>query len=318
MKAIRYHQFGPPIVMQYEDAPLPIIRSGEVLVKVHYTSVNPKDCFLRMGKYKVISGIRFPQYLGSDLVGEVVTGKNLPLINGKPQFQEGDRVYGMLSSLKVGAYAEYVRIKAKFLGLIPPNLSYQEASAIPLVGLTALQALRDLGQVQTGQKVCINGGSGGVGTSGIQIAKALGAKVLSVSSWRNLDLCADLGADRVVDYTKTSIELLEGPFDVFFDAYGNQSFAKIRHLLTPNGRYVSTIPSPQNFLDQALTYFSAQKAKVVTVNARGKDMDQLSAWAESGKLLPVIDREYPIEEVSEAHAYVQTKRAKGKVILKVV
>ncbi len=315
MKAIQYHRFGPPIVMKYEEAPIPLIKSGEVLVKVHYVSVNPKDCFLRMGKYKVISGTRFPQFLGSDLVGEVVATKNLPAAY---PFKEGDRVYGMLPSLKVGSYAEYVRMKAKHLGHIPSQMAYREAAAIPLVGLTALQALRDLGQVQAGQSVFINGASGGVGTAGIQIAKVLGAEVTTTSSWRNLELCAQLGASQAIDYTKTSIDQLNGSFDVFFDAYGNQTLDKVRHLLTPNGRYVTTIPSLANFAQHALTCLNAQKSKVVAVKASGKDMDQLSEWIRAGKLHAVIDREFAIADVPDAHAYIQTKRARGKVILRVI
>jgi NADPH:quinone reductase-like Zn-dependent oxidoreductase len=310
MKAIQFHRFGKPEVLTYEEVERPHPQADEVCIRVKAASVNPKDCLIRKGKFTLVFGKKMPQRLGSDLAGEVVE------VGEKVQsLQAGDRVFGMLPSRQQGAYAEYACMKAEHVAKLPDALSFAEGAALALVGLTSLQALRDLGRLQPGQQVLINGASGGVGTHAIQLARAMGAEVTTLSSDRNLDLCRQLGAHTALDYRKDPLTSWEQPLDLFYDVFGNRSFSQIKPLLAPRGTYISTVIKGRNFRDQLLTSFSARKAKVVIVKASGEDLAYLAQLAQNGQLKAVIDKRFPIEEVAAAHAYVETKRARGKVVL---
>ncbi len=289
MKAIELHRYGPPEVLCYDTVTLPKLRADEVLVKIAATSVNPKDCLIRRGKFRLLSGYRFPLRLGNDLAGNVVDrGRSVrDLSLGQP-------VFGMTNRMVGRAYADYVAIRASEVAPAPATISLVEAGALPLVSQTALQALRDLGAITQGSQVCINGASGGVGTVAIQIAKAYGAQVTAMCSSRNEALCRQLGADQVVPYDERDVLAGATSFDIYF---------------------VSTVPSPASAWAALRTRWSKQRARVVVVRSRRHDLATIAGLVEKGQLTPVIDQTLPLSEAAQAHAYVQTKRARGKVLL---
>lgn len=307
MKAIRYYRYGPPEELRCEDCPPPRRRRGELLIRVQASSVNPKDCLLRKGHMRWLSPGGFPKGLGSDFAGIVEEGNE--------EFPAHTGVYGMLPFWRAGAYASWLSVRPEHVARVPNALSWQEAAALPLVGLTALQALRDLAKLQTGQHVLIHGASGGVGTVAIQIAKILGAQVTATCSAANAAFCLELGADRVLDYRAPDFLQHNERCDVFFDVFGNRPFPLAKRLLKKGGSHISTIPRPRNFGYAAQTAFSATRIRVVVVQANGADMTQLSLWVDEGKLKPVLDRVYPLSDAAAAHRYVETKRSKGKVVL---
>ena len=310
MKRIQISSYGPPDVLEMAECEIPVLRDDEILVRVQYAGINPKDCLIRKGKFKTFTGKKFPLAIGNDFAGEVLrTGKSVVHV------QAGDPVWGMLNGFRSGAYASVLSAKPDEVGLKPASLSFAQAAATPLAALTALQALRDLGG-KNARTACINGASGGVGTFAVQIAKAFGMDVTAICSSRSADLCIKLGADHIIDYTATKINELQQPFDIFFDVFGNQSFPAARRLLNRKGVYISTIPKLPNFLQQFITYVSpGKKAKVILFKSNENDLGVLAQMIENGSISPVIDREYPLAEAADAHRYIETKRAHGKVVL---
>ncbi len=311
MNAVTIGRFGPPDVMAMGTLPLPEVGAYEVLVRLSAAGINPKDILVRRGKFRLFTGHRFPMQLGYDFSGVVVKrGKYIR------HLKLGDYVFGMINGWRGATYAEYVKVKATECAAIPPRLKPDDAAGVPLAGQTALQALRDIGNVQEGDKVLINGASGGVGTFAIQLAKILGAHATAVSSERNCRLCTSLGADRVIDYQQTDIETIADQFDVFFDVFGNRSFGRVSHLLSEKGVYITTVPGWRIVWDQWRTrWFCSRKARMVVVVSRSDDIAHLGELVDYGRLRPVIDRRYALTEVAKAHAYLETKRARGKVIL---
>ncbi|HXX54303.1 MAG TPA: NAD(P)-dependent alcohol dehydrogenase [Thermodesulfovibrionales bacterium] len=318
MKAVVIRQFGPPGVMKLEEVKRPFTSGDEVLIRVHYSSVNPVDWKIRNGSLKLISGSRFPMTIGFDVSGEVVErGSSVT------RFKRNDRVFGMLDFNRRGAYAEYACAKADNLVLIPENLDFREAAAIPLAALTAYQALHYKAAIKSGSTVLINGASGGVGSFAVQIAKAAGAHVSAVCSTRNIDLARQLGADNVIDYTRQDFRHLTGRYDIFFDAVGKSSFFKVRKNLQSGGCYVTTLPNKTaDILSYVLTFplsffrFS-KRSTFIAVQSRGSDLESLTLLVKEGKLWPLIDREFPLEEISEAHAYSESGHARGKIAIKI-
>lgn len=312
MKAVVYSKYGGPEVLKLEDIPEPVPGQGEVLVKIHAAALNPVDLVLQKGKFRFLGGQAFPKVPGSDFAGEIVAvGGNVK------KWKIRDRVYGMTRVQIGGAYSEYIKISSGEIGRIPGSLSYIEAAGFPLAAQTTLQALRNHGRIKPGQKVLINGASGGVGVFGTQIAKAIGARITAICSYRNIKMVESLGADEVIDYTTTDILALPEKYDIFYDVYGNKSYHKVKHLLTPSGRYISTIPRLSNFVDQFTTALSSRRARVVMVKSRTADLDLLNVWISSGQLKPVVDKVYPLKDAGLAQQYLATRRAKGKVILEV-
>lgn len=311
MKAVRFDQYGPAEVLRWLDIPTPRPRPGEVLVKVAAAAINPKDVLVRKGRMKLFTRNRLPRGTGHDFSGTVVeTGP------GVTTLRHGDEVFGMLNRWDAGSCAEYLTCPEHELAIRPTRLALEECAALPLVCLTSLQAMRDLGKLQPGQHVLINGASGGVGVHAIQIAKILGAKVSTVTSARNAELVRTLGADDVIEYTTTRITELALRYDIFYDVFGNYSFSSVRHLLNPRGCYITTIPSTRNLLDHAISLFArGQRARLVVVNSNRADLELLSQWVQSGRLRAIIDRQMPMSEAAEAHRYLETKRARGKLIL---
>ncbi len=313
MKAVIINRYGSADVLQYAEVETPQIKTDQLLVLVHATSVNPVDWKIRSGLLKLLTGNRFPMILGFDLSGEVVE-----VGNSVTQFQKGDLVYAQLDSLTGGAYAEYAAVSEQAACLKPNNMSYEQAAAVPLAALTALQALRDCGQIQQGQHVLINGGSGGVGTNAIQIAKALESNVTAVCSTKNVELVKSLGADSVIDYTQKDFTKDGAKYNIIFDVVGNKSFFGCQKSLKPNGVYITTQPFPDRFVQSFLTLLlPGKKTKVVLVKSRGKDLAYLKELIEAGKIQSIIDRTYPLSEVAAAHAQGEQGHAVGKIVMTV-
>jgi NADPH:quinone reductase-like Zn-dependent oxidoreductase len=311
MRAMVIDQYGGPEMLHAATVPRPLPTRGQVLVRTRFIGVNPKDVVVRKGKFQVATGKKFPLIVGHDIAGEVVeAGLGADLA-------EGDLVYGMINDLAGRAYAEYAAVDCQQLAKAPSSVELRIAAGVPLASQTALQALRNQARVEPGQHILINGASGGVGVFAIQIAKVLGAEVTAVCSHRNVDLVNELGADRVIDYTETELVDLDERFDAIFDVFGNYRFDKLKHLLTARGTYVQTIPSSRIFKDVARTFVRGKRAKLVIVKSRRKQLDWIRQQIDAGSMRVVVDRTFPLDEAPEAHRYMETKRARGKVVLEV-
>ncbi len=310
MKAVFYNKYGSADVLEIVELEKPKINEETILVQVHAASVNPVDWKIRNGSIKILTGKKFPKGLGRDIAGEIVeVGEK---VTG---FEVGDEVYGKLSGLKSNAYAEYVVVKPRDLFRKPINLNFIKAATVPLAALTAYQALVNHGELTKGSKVLINGCSGGVGHFALQIAKALGAHVTGVCSTKNIALAKELGADKVIDYTKINVIHKNEKYDIFFDAVANQSYGKIKPILNNKGRYVTTLPALSVILNSITGIFSSKKARMINVKSRPQDLQLITEMIENGQLKPVIDKIYPLDKVREAHRYSETGRVVGKIAL---
>jgi NADPH:quinone reductase-like Zn-dependent oxidoreductase len=326
MKAVVYTNYGPPDVLEIRDIKKPVPNDDQVLVKVRAAAVNPLDWHFMEGMPYVgrmmMGGIRKPKdpRLGVDYAGTVeAVGKNVT------QFKPGDQVFGNRS----GAFAEYLCARAdRAIALKPANMTFEQAAGVPVAGLTALQGLRDKGKVQPGQKVLINGASGGVGTFAVQIAKSLGAEVTGVCSGRNVDLVRSLGADHVIDYTKEDFTKDDERYDVILDNVGTQPLSGFRRVLKPNGicvmiggggpnegKWVGPMARPIKAM--LISPFISQKMGMMMAQGNKDDLNILADLMESGKVKPVIDRTYPLSEIREAIRYLEAGHARGKVIITV-
>lgn len=312
MRAIVYDRYGPPEVLQVRELGSPVPRAGQVLLRVRAAALNPKDSLVRKGKFTAISGKKFPRLLGYDVAGVVAA-----LGPGITRFKVSDEVYGMKQEWAGGTAAEEVCLLEDELAIKPAKLSFEDAAALPLASLTALQSLRDLGDVKSGSRVLINGGSGGVGVFAIQIARALGAHVTTTSSAKNLEFCRSLGAHETLDYATDNGMKPGANWDVFFDVFGNRSFFKVRAALGPRGTYISTVPAPVNVALHFATRLFGKRSRLIIVKSNGEDLEQLSKWVEAGILKPVVDRVVPLEETAAGQAHIETKRARGKVVVRI-
>jgi NADPH:quinone reductase-like Zn-dependent oxidoreductase len=310
--AWQYHRYGGIEVLSSETVAAPRPRGGELVVRVHAASLNPKDALFRKGRFRFISGRSFPKRTGQDLAGEVVD------VGPRADLPVGTKVFGALWEFRFGrgSLATHVVVRPEEIAPMPDGLGWEDAAAMPLAGLTALQTFRDLADVGPGTRVCVNGAAGGVGSFAVQIAKAMGARVTAVASARNLDLCLGLGADEAVAYD-TGDPLAAGPWDVFLDAFGNRSFAAVRRVLGPRGVYVTTVPTGRILVDRVRTAFAAQRARIVVVRARRADLLELAAMWQAGKLRPLLDRVIDWGEVPEGFRHLETKRARGKIVVRV-
>jgi NADPH:quinone reductase-like Zn-dependent oxidoreductase len=322
MKAIVYTQYGTPDVLHLKDVEKPVPKENEVLVKVHATSVNAADWHLltadiflvrlNMGLFKPKNTI-----LGCDFAGQVeAVGRDVK------QFKPGDAVFGEVLGHNLGGFAEYVTAPESVLSLKPANLSFEEAAAVPLAAKTALQGLRDLGQIQPGQKVLINGASGGVGTFAVQIAKYFGAEVTAVCSTRNVDMARTLGADHVIDYTKEDFTQNGQQYNLILAANGYHPISDYKRALSPKGIYVMTGGSlPQMFQvllqGPRMTKRDGQQFRALTLKPNPKDFPLLKELLETGKVVPVIDKRYSLSKVPDAFRYFGEGHAKGKVVITV-
>ena len=313
MKAVVIDRYGGNDVVHIRDVSLPSPGRNDVLVRVHASSVNPVDWKIRAGMAKILTGRTFPKLLGSECSGEIVgIGAGVTL------FQKGDQVIVCPGIRRLGAFAEYVVAGEQNTFVKPRNITFEQAAALPVAGITALQALRDLGHIETGKKVLINGASGGVGHFAVQIAKVFGADVTAVSSGSNAAFVRSLGADRTIDYATEDFTKGGELYDIIFDAVAKRTFGECRRVLTPMGVYVNTLPTLSVLLNQYVVGFlTRRKAACVMVRPNAADMEWMRARIEGGRIRIVVDRIYPLVQVQEAFEYSETGKAKGKIILKI-
>ena len=317
MKAIVYTEYGPPEVLQLKEVERPVPRDDEVLVKIHAASANAADWHLMRAEpflARLENGLLKPKNtkLGADVAGRVEgVGKNVT------QFQAGDEVFGSMPLNELGTFAEYLCALEDALALKPARLTFEQAAAVPLAAFTALQGLRDKGQIQPGQKVLINGASGGVGTFAVQIAKSYGTEVTGVCSTRNLDLVRSIGADHVIDYTQEDFTRNGQRYDLIFDAVGNRSISDYQRALSPDGICSVAGFTSLSRLFQVMFLGGKKIGLMQTAKANKKDLVIIQELLEAGKVVPVIDRSYPLSEVPEAIRYLETGHARGKVVITV-
>ncbi len=311
MKALIINQFGGPEQLRIQETSIPSVRSGEVLVRIHAAGVNPVDYKIRNGSVKFISGKKFPRILGGDIAGTVEQADK------KSKFRPGDKVYAMLSS-KGGGYAEFVAVDEKQLCHIPENLDMTAAAGVPLASLTALQAFLKKGSNLTGDRVLINGASGGVGSFAVQIARAMGAYVTGVCSSRNTEFVKNLGADQVIDYTKDDFTKLKAEHQLIFDAVAKSSFPRCRKVLSKNGMYITTIPNNGLLMYKAFNFTRSKKATYIMAKPSGQDLMIISDYIRDELVRPYIEKEFPLEEGAKAHEMIETGRVRGKIVLRVI
>jgi NADPH:quinone reductase-like Zn-dependent oxidoreductase len=314
MKAVLYHRYGGPEVLEYADLPEPAIGDRQVLIKVHAAGVNPVDSRLRRGAPR-IPFLRWPRIPGVDIAGEIVrVGRSVT------RFQPGEAIYAMLSPFSSsGGCAEYAAVPERAVARKPGKLTFEEAAAVPLAALTALQALRNQGRIARGHDVLINGASGGVGSFAVQIARVYGAEVTAVTSRHNMEFVQTLGANSVIDYASEDFTVSPSRYDLIFDAVGLRSFRTCQHALRPKGTYVSTLPKLSTVIRMMTGPLAGGKqARVLTVRARGTDLEQLTTWIEAGQVRPQIDRILPLSKTAEAHAYSEGGHARGKIVIDVI
>lgn len=321
MKAIVYTKYGSPEVLQLKEVAKPTPKDNQVLVKVHATSVNAADWHLLRGKPYLVRlmgyGVLKPKHTipGSDIAGRVeAVGPNIK------QFKPGDEVFGNLSEGGFGAFAEYVCANENALALKPANISFEQAAAVPLAAITALMGLRDKVQIQPGQKVLVNGASGGVGTFAVQIAKSFGAEVTAVCSTRNLDRVRSIGADHVIDYTREDFTKNGQQYDLILAANGYHSLSDYKRALNRTGTYVMTGGSTAQMFEAMLlgpwiSMTGSKKMGNTMAKSNQKDLVFMKELLEAGKVIPVIDRCYPLSQVAEAIRYIEDGHAQGKVII---
>jgi NADPH:quinone reductase-like Zn-dependent oxidoreductase len=326
MKAVVYTNYGSPDVLEIREVKKPVPNDDQILIKVRAAAVNPLDWHFMEGTPYIMRamgvGLRKPKdpRLGVDYAGQVeAVGKNVT------QFKPGDEVFGG----KTGAFAEYVCARAdRAIALKPANITFEQAASVPIAAITALQAIRDKGKVHAGQKVLINGASGGVGTFAVQIAKSFGADVTGVCSTRNLDLVRSLGADHVVDYTKEDFTKGDERYDVILDNVGTQPLSGFRHALQPKGICVMIGgggpndggligPMGRPIVALLMSPFISQKMGMMMAELNKADLTILGDLMQSGKVKPVIDRTYPLSQIAEAMRYLEAGHARGKVIITV-
>jgi NADPH:quinone reductase-like Zn-dependent oxidoreductase len=326
MKAFIYEKYGPPQTLRMAEVGKPAPDAGEVLVKVLAISVNAADWHSMRGKplfSRATLGLLRPkqQVLGVDIAGQVEA-----VGSGVTGFKPGDEVYANLLYHGYGGFAEYVSVPVDVMSLKPANLSFEEAAAVPMAAVTALQGLRYHGEIQPGQKVLINGASGGVGTFAVQIAKSYGSEVTGVTSPRNIDLVRSLGADQVVDYTTTDFARGGRRYGLILDTVGNRSVPDLRRALAEGGKAAVTgFTSAAMLIRVSLrggagpggrwSWGSRKDIAMVSADVATKDLELLSELIEAGKVRPQIDRRYPFAEIPAAIAYLEQGRARGKVVV---
>lgn len=323
MKAIVYKKYGSPDVLQLEEVEKPTPKDDEVLIRINAASVNAADLhLLRADPFliRLSSGLLKPKNtrLGADIAGRVeAVGSNAK------QFKPGDEVFGDISGCGWGGFAEYVCAREDALVLKPANMSFEQAAAVPMAAVTALQGIHHAGEIQPGEKVLINGASGGVGTFAIQLAKSFGAEVTAVCSTSNLDMARSIGADHVIDYTKEDFTQNGHRYDLILAANGYHPISDYRRVLNPKGSYVQTGGSMAQmtqaiFQGPWISMTGGQKMGGMGVaKPNQKDLVFVKDLLAAGKVKPVIDRTYPLGQVPEALRYLEEGHAKGKVVITV-
>ncbi|AZA74713.1 NADP-dependent oxidoreductase [Chryseobacterium indoltheticum] len=331
MKAFSISRYKKESPLELVDLPEPIVKDHEVLVEIHAASVNLLDSKIKSGEFKLILPYKMPLVLGHDVAGIIVkTGAKVK------NFKVGDEIYSRPSDFHIGTFAEFISIDEKDVALKPKNLSMEEAASIPLVGLTAWQALIEQSNVQKGQKVFIQAGSGGVGTFAIQLAKYMGATVATTASEKSFDVLKNLGADVLIDYKTQDFEDALIDYDVVLNSQDNKTLEKSFEVIKPGGKIVSISGPPTPvfaeehrlpwYVKLATRFLSSKirkRAKKQNVNysflfmtANGKQLSEITHLIESGKIKPVIDKVFAFEKTNDALQYIESGRAKGKVVIK--
>ncbi len=323
MKAIVFSRYGSPDVLELKEIDKPVVKADEVLIRIRAAAANPADWRVMRGDpylMRVTTGLRKPRrvaVLGSDMAGQVeAVGKDVT------RFRPGDEVF---AEVDAGGFAEYISFPEDLLAHKPTNLTFEQAAAVPMTAMTALQGLRDPGRIEAGQKVLINGASGGIGTFAVQIAKSFGAEVTGVCSTRNVDLVRSIGADHAIDYTREDFTNAAQRYDLILDTVGNHSLAAFRRALVPKGTLVVTGggggrwfgPLTQILSAIVSSPFVSQRLVPVYGRRSKDDLDILKGLIEAGKVTPVIDRTYPLPEVPEAIRYLETRHTRGKLVITV-
>ncbi|MBB5061513.1 NADPH:quinone reductase-like Zn-dependent oxidoreductase [Granulicella aggregans] len=321
MQAVVYRRYGSPDVLEFQEIPKPTPAEGEVLIRVHAASVNPYDWHFLRGTpsfIRLFTGMSRPKSprLGADVAGTIeAVGAKVA------QFMIGDEVFGTAK----GSFAEYACAVASQLAVKPQEISFEQAACLPIAGITALQGLRDKGDIQTGQAILINGAAGGVGTFAVQIAKSLGVRVTGVCSTGNIDFLRSIGADEVIDYTREDFARSTKLYDLLFDLVGNRSLADYLRALHPRGTYISCggggpENSTWNLLSGLLanairSRFVSQKMPGLFAKVNSGDLATLAALVQAGKVVPVVNRTYALREIAEAVRQVESGHVRGKVVI---
>jgi NADPH:quinone reductase-like Zn-dependent oxidoreductase len=313
MKAFRYERYGPPQSLRMVEVENPVPKADEVLVNVRAASINAADWHVLRGKplfSRVTLGLLRPkhQILGGDIAGEVAE-----VGGGVTRFKPGDEIYANLLDHGFGGFAEFVSVPVEVMSLKPPSLSFEEAAAVPMAAVTALQGLGHHGEIKPDKKVLINGATGGVGSFAVQIAKSYGPEVTGVTSTRNIELVRSLGADHVLDYTMNDF-VQSGRYDLILDTVGNRSVADLRRGLVKGGKAAVTGFTSVGKL-VGLSLRGGKDIALVQAHVTAKDLEILSELIEAGKVRPQIDRQYPFAEIPAAIAYVEQGHARGKVVV---
>lgn len=332
MKAMTIKKYGRNTPLELTELPIPEVGEHDVLVEVYASSINPIDFKIRDGKVKMLLSYKMPLVMGNDFSGKVIqTGVKVS------KFRVGDGVYGRPRKDRIGTFAEYLSVHEEDVSLKPHNLTFIEAASLPLVGLTTWQAFHDILELKPGQKILIQAGAGGVGTFAIQLAKEMGAHVATTASEKGNDLVSSLGADQVINYRVQPFEEVLKGFDAVFDTIGGESLDRSFRVVKPHGRIVSVsaVPNGRFAIDNKLgllkrMLFSIASRRITALERKfnvdyhflfmkpsGKQLAQITDLVEQGRIRPVVDRVYRLEEAQEAITYVETGRAKGKVVLEV-
>lgn len=308
MKAIRVHEYGGPEVLKYEDAPRPTPAAGDVLIRVHATSVNPVDNAIRQGMFKERMKYNLPMIPGWDVSGVVES-----LGSGATRLKPGDEVYSRPDLARDGAYAEYIAVRESEVALKPKSIDHTHAAAIPLTALTAWQALFDSGHLSAGQTVLIHGAAGGVGHFAVQFAKAKGARVIATASKRNHDFLRSLGADELIDYNTTKFEAVVHDVDVVLDTITGEMQERSWQVIKKGGIYVSILQPPNQEKAAAHGVRSAH----VFVQPNVDELNEIARLVDSGKAKPVIEKVFPLKDAAAAQQAVATHHTRGKIVLAV-
>jgi len=322
MKAIVYTKYGSPDVLEFKEVEKPTVKDNDVLVKIYAASLNAADWhIMRADPFfaRFVFGLLKPKFNipGADIAGRVeAVGRNVK------EFHPGDEVFGNLFECGLGGFAEYACATENALVLKPANLSFDEAAAVPLAAVTALQALCYKGHIQPGQKVLVNGASGGVGTFTVQIAKSFGAEVTGVSSKGKLEMVSSLGADHVIDYTKEDFTKNGQHYDLIIAANGYHPISDYKRALSPSGIYVMTGGSSAQMVEAMfqgswISMTGSKKMGNLMMKSNKEDLIFMKELLEAGKVVPVIDRRYPLSEVADAMRYLEEGHARGKIVINI-
>lgn len=313
MKAAVIYEYGSPDVFRIEEIKQPVIKSHEVLIKVHAASINPVDWKQRQGWHKLFLKADFPLVVGYDVAGEIVEcGADVR------DFHSGDKVYTRLTRRFGGAFAEYAAASESSLAIKPDQISWEQAAAVPLAGITALQGLRDKCRLKKDESIMIIGAAGGVGHFALQIAKQMGASVTAVCSGRHQKMMEELKPDHYIDYIKNDYKILPVKYDVIFDAAAVESFRSCRHLLKTGGRYLTTLPRPKLLIHKLIALFtSSKKVKTFLMKSKGDDLRILSDMITKNQLKIFIDSVFPLERIADAHRRAEEYTTEGKIVVRI-